>query len=969
MTPSPCLARVGSPASRRLPLSRGWFSRIRRASTVAALFAAVEGLHPQTASAAGLTWPQGQVLPSFSAPAAVLDLMDLTASEYRYEAEGSLIRHSTGRLDGNGWLAQVSIDAPGQFMAYGPYATNIPVGNNTAYFDLTIDNNTANSDVVVSVDVRNNVTGAILASRDITRTDFKRASSTERFELAFNNPVAGQGLEFRILWHGRAYIKADAVGAIAPVPDDEAALFTTLKGIVNRTQPRIFTYDGAVRGQDGRYGWLNALNLRYTDVADRWSLLTKYRNELAGIVIYDTAQPDTVNLATTIAGLKNGVVASPALAAKLTASPYNLPVLTDLRGAFTSKLQVYQHLYDYYWSQVTHQLIVGLSPSIKGFIRDYATAAKVAVVWLDPKIAAEDAILRKFLSAMPYGNGGIYMGWWPEEAAGIERVSEYGISTVASDFASNLTVLGGTPRTVNPKPIPNKLPLNNKIYVSLILSDGDNLQYVEHLFKKIWDSPNRGQVPLGWTISPAMLDAMPGVLNYLYATSTPNDNLISGPTGLGYTYPNYWGNQSYLDRYISLTHDYMNRSGLKIVTVWNKIDGATNTNVGNSFAAHAPSLLGLTAQNAGGGITVYNNAMPSQGLNATYCPTESSMISEINRHISGWNGTSPRFVSIQANPWEGNSYQSFINVVNNFKSNTNIVFVRPDTYFQLMREAYNLPVDPSTLVQIQEAENTSYATSPFSHTVGRASDNGWTANVSQDNEGLMLYGPYVTTFPAGPLSTTFKVKIDAVTGANDHVVTLDVRNATTSVVLTSFDVYRSHFKAANTYQDFSLAYQNTAGHSLEFRAHYKDKAAINIDKVTTTTRLGQYEAEGAVVGHHAGRVSGDGWQVSPSTEGAGHMVYGPYDGNVPVGTRKVTFRLKTDNNSLGAQVLATLDVRDDSTGTVLASTDLTAQQFTAANQYQDFSLAFSQTAPRRVLEYRIYFHGRAGLTADKILVH
>ncbi|SES96859.1 GxGYxYP domain-containing protein [Stigmatella erecta] len=945
------------------------FSWMRWAPAFAAVFAAAELLSPLPASAAGLSWPQGQVLPSFSAPAATMDLMDLTDTESRFEAEGSQLRHSTGRLDGNGWVAQVSIDAANQFLIYGPYTTQLPVGGNTAYFDLSIDNNTANSELVATVDVRNNVTGAVLATRDLLRTSFKRAATFERFELPFNNPVAGQGIEFRVFWYGRAYIKADAVGAIAPVPEDEAALFTTLKGIVNRTQPRIFTYDGAVRGQDGRYGWLNALGLRYTDIADRWSLVTKYRNELAGIVIYDPAVPDTLNLATTIAGLKKGVAASPALAARLTAAPYNFPVLMDLRGAFTSKLQVYQHLYDTYWSQVTHQLIVGLSPSIKGFLRDYATALPVAVVWLDPKIAAEDAMLRKFLSAMPYGNGGIYMGWWPEEAAGIERVSEYGISTLASDFASNLTVFGGTPRTVNLKPIPNKPPLGNKIYVSLILSDGDNLQYVEHLFKKLWDSSNRGQVPLGWTISPAMLDAMPGVLNYLHATSTPNDNLISGPTGLGYTYPNYWGNAAYLDRYVALTNDYMNRSGLTVLTVWNKIDGATNTNVGNSFAAHAPSLLGLTAQNAGGGITVYNNVLPSQGLNATYCPTEASMVSEINRAISGWTSTSPRFVSIQANPWEGNNYQSFVNVVNTFKSNTNIVFVRPDHYFQLMREHYNLAADPSTLVKIQEAENTSYATSPFSHAVGRSSDNGWTANVSQDNEGLMLYGPYVTAFPGGPLTTTFKMKIDAVSGNNDHVVTLDVRNATTGVVLTSFDVYRNQFKAAGVYQDFSLAYLNTAGHSLEFRALYKDKAAINIDKVTTTTRLGQYESEGAMQGHHAGRVSGDGWQASPSLEGPGHMIYGPYDGNVPVGTRRVTFRLKTDNNSLGAQVLATLDVRDDTSGAVLASMDLTAQQFTAANQYQDFTLTFPQTTPRRVLEYRIYFHARAALTADKILIH
>jgi hypothetical protein len=187
--------------------------------------------------------------------------------------------------------------------------------------------------------------------------------------------------------------------------------------------------------------------------------------------------------------------------------------------------------------------------------------------------------------------------------------------------------------------------------------------------------------------------------------------------------------------------------------------------------------------------------------------------------------------------------------------------------------------------------------------------------------------------------------------------------------LTSFDVYRNQFKAAGVYQDFSLSYENVAGHQLEFRADYKDRAAINIDKVTTTTRLGQYEAEGAWMAHHAGRSSGDGWQASSSLDAAGHMVYGPYDAQVPVGNRKVTFRVKTDNNSLGAQVVATVDVRDNSTGAVLASMDLTSQQFAAANRYQDFSLGFQQTVTNRVLEYRVHFPRTATITVDRITLN
>ncbi|RKP52912.1 hypothetical protein D7Z26_14255 [Cohnella endophytica] len=919
--------------------------------------------------AAAINWPSNQVLPSFSAPAATLDVMDVT-TEFKYQAEGTQVGHGTGRLDGNGWLVQTGIDAPLQHMVYGPYATNIPVGANTAFFDISIDNNTANNAVMVTVDVRDNTNGAILATRDITRQEWTGVYSFQRFELPFNNATAGHALEFRVYWWGGSYIKVDDVGTNPKILGDEAVLFTTLKGLVNKTQPRIYTYDDAVRGEDGKYNWLNSLGIGHTDVTDNYSLITKYKSEIGGIVIYDEAVPDTINLATTFASLNKGIVASPSLVTKLTSAPYSLPILKDFRGMFTTKVQVYQYLYNNYWSLVTHKILAGINPQIKGFLRDYATAVGTAAVWLNPAVPAEDTILRQFLTDMPHDGTGTYMGWWPDEGQGVTRTSEYGVTTIASDFASNLTVFGGTSRTVNVKPLANKPPLRNKIYVSLILSDGDNLQYLEHRFKTpwLWDSANRGTIPLGWTVSPAMLDAMPGVLNYLYNTATPNDNLIGGPTGVGYTYPNLWTNQSYLNNYVALSNDYANRSGLKVITVWNTIVGGINPNVGSSFAAYAPSLLGLTGMQAGGQITQYNNILPTQALNATYCYSQATVISEINGAIAGWSGTAPRFVSIQANPWDV-SYQMLVNAVNNFSGNSNIVFVTPDNYFQLMREYNNLPVDPSTVVKTYEAENTSYATSPFNHSVGRADGDAWSANVAQDAADFMLWGPYVTTLPAGQLTATFKMKIDSITGVNDNVVRLDVRDSTTGQDLAAFDVYRNQFKAANTYQDFSLNFTNVTGHQLEFRVGYKAKAKISVDKVTVTTSIGKYEAEGTVVGHATGRAVSDGWQANPTQDTAIHMSYGPYDANLPVGNRKVTFRLKVDNNTLNNLQVAAIDVWDATAGTTVVSQNILRQQFTAANQYQDFSLTFNNTTLNHQLEYRVYYNAVATITLDKITIN
>lgn len=919
-----------------------------------------------TVSAKGLTWPTGQVLPSFSSPAPKLDLIDVTSNK-KYEAEGTKFTHPTGRADGDGWLAQCGMDEVG-YMLDGIHLTDIPEGINTANFEMKVDNNTANDDIQVRCEVYDNTTGTILATKIVTRKEFTQASNYQNFPVTYNNTITGHQIDFKVYWYGRTYLKINDVYNDSKVRQEENVTFTTLKGLVNKTQPRIYSFNN---DEEGKYNWLNSLDLGYNDVSDNWSLITKYRKSISGIVIYDDKQMDTMNLATTIASFKGGIVAPPSLVAKLTSAPYNLPIINDLRGQFTDKLSVYQYMYTNYWSKVTHKVLMGLNPqTFFGNVRDYAAAVGTATIWLDPKVAAEKTLLDKFLSGMPAGSG-IYMGWWPDEGVGVTEASIYGVSTCASDWSENLTVFGGTSRTVNVKPIPNKPALDNKIYVSMILSDGDNLQYMEHKFKTLWDSSKRGQVPIGWTVSPVMLDAMPGVLNYIYKTATKNDCLVSGPSGVGYTYPNYWTNQSYLDSFVKLSDNYMNRAGLKVATIWNTILGGINDNVGNSFAKNAPSLLGLTSMNAGGQVSVYNNILPAQRLNATYCYSEATMKMEIGNAIAGWDGTSPRFVSIQEEPWDV-TYDNFVNVVDSFKGNSNVVFVRPDNYFELIRENSNLPVDPSTVLKTWEAENQSYAASPFTHDVGRIDGDSWSANQLQDNAGFMIKGPNETKLPDGSLSATFKIQVDNNTTNNDVVATIDVKDNTNGKILVTRDITRQQFSGANTWQDFSLAFTNPkGGHKLEFRVNYKKVCKVSVDKITITTNIRKYEAEGTVLAHDVGRVDGSAWSANTVQDKEGFMVKGLYE-KLPVGDKKVTFAMKVDKdikNIKCNQNIATIDVRDSITGLTVASKTITGKEFTKANNYQNFSLSFNNAVYNHPLEYRVYYYKVSKLSVDKITVN
>lgn len=141
---------------------------------------------------------------------------------------------------------------------------------------------------------------------------------------------------------------------------DEKLLFTTLQGNVNREKPRIYMIENDY--EEGNFTWLNDWKIPYSIRENPWELLLKYKDELSGMIVYDPEVKDSINVATTMAGLEQGVVASPELAEKLTKPPYNLKIIEDLRGQFDDGLDAYKWQYENLWPRTTKRMLVGLNP-------------------------------------------------------------------------------------------------------------------------------------------------------------------------------------------------------------------------------------------------------------------------------------------------------------------------------------------------------------------------------------------------------------------------------------------------------------------------------------------------------------------------------------------------------------------------------------------------------------------------------
>lgn len=149
------------------------------------------------------------------------------AWQWAWEAEDDLY-HQIGRANpfGDGWSADVSADNSG-YMVYGPYSTAIAAGDNTASFELLVDNNTANNALVVTVDVYDATAQQQLASRQITRREFGAAWTYQVFNLDYTQ-TAGHSTELRTFWHDQSFVAEGTVAVSqgqAPFVDNRIASF------------------------------------------------------------------------------------------------------------------------------------------------------------------------------------------------------------------------------------------------------------------------------------------------------------------------------------------------------------------------------------------------------------------------------------------------------------------------------------------------------------------------------------------------------------------------------------------------------------------------------------------------------------------------------------------------------------------------------------------------------------------------
>ncbi|HEX6478839.1 MAG TPA: GxGYxYP domain-containing protein [Ktedonobacteraceae bacterium] len=369
---------------------------------------------------------------------------------------------------------------------------------------------------------------------------------------------------------------------------------TMLAGLINRPRSKIYLVS-----RDDDLFWLNEAlasiphtlsPARGNDILD--TLLKTYRDSIQGLIIYNPNFIDSINIAMMMAGQHDGMVVSPDQAEQLQQSSYKLPVLADLRNYhWKSRVQAYNWALSNLRRDASSQVVAGFNPTIVGALQSYLVATRAFVYWLHPLnflpdftqgLLSERSLMKRIFRS--FEPGAVHLGWFISEPFGVRLTSDAGLPVFASDFSNNLEVWTsiqnnkhGETSTPDSRQIPvsqtnqANTPLNERqngpgAYVSFTMSEGDNIQYIQHRMVQLWNDPARGSIPLGWTISPVLGQAIPPMAAYYRRTATTNDEFLAGPSGAGYMYPSRWPKE-HLPAYLQLTGRLMQNMNLSILQV------------------------------------------------------------------------------------------------------------------------------------------------------------------------------------------------------------------------------------------------------------------------------------------------------------------------------------------------------------------------------------------------------------------
>jgi len=370
--------------------------------------------------------------------------------------------------------------------------------------------------------------------------------------------------------------------------DDQATrvALACLEGLVNVHKPRLYLIYSY---HDER--WLDWYRERgyvgeVEHLADADAVVERFRASMRGAVLVDER---FLNAGTMLASVRRAMVCTPEQARR-----WDLPVIADLRGRWSSDADAYRWAFDTLWPRMTHDVVCSKHPLGSPQELDYLVGHRIFTFFIsgtvdgadaDADPAAETGFAETlFAAATPQAP---VLGWWGwgDPAAGIGEywgmtlASRYAHTTVGTEFMTNMSFHSGipAPRSLRQAQI-DRLPRpaldRSKVYVAIsVLDSGNDPWYWLDRQRDVWEMPGRGRTPAGWIMGPLLADLAPGIAEWYYRNLTGRDELICALSGLGYmNVPDYGAafddRGAVLEEYLRLTDAYVRRMDLRTLQTY-----------------------------------------------------------------------------------------------------------------------------------------------------------------------------------------------------------------------------------------------------------------------------------------------------------------------------------------------------------------------------------------------------------------
>jgi len=390
------------------------------------------------------------------------------------------------------------------------------------------------------------------------------------------------------------------------IPESMRITCVTLQGLVNRKKPKLYLlWSRWSSGAHANYRpeselhWLQVYKREYGlsfklispsdsissvrtfsefDRAQACALdvISKFASEVDGYIIYDPQLRDTINVATTMAGIENAIVTSPVHIETL--NGFGLREIEDLRGRWENKIDAYRWAFNNLWQKCNHKLLASMEvaaphlPFNCHHVRDYLVAHKVFTYDLsnNPRDKEEVALIDEIQSAAEPLS--VVLGWRTSKDSPtyyVARNAMHGHTTLCClsspnlSFHSHIKAKTKVFKQKHKHIDPSQVTVEPKVYVTFLLSDGDAMHMMLSFQNDRWNDPNRGKALFAWGIEPLTLDFAPAVLEYYYKTLTENDYLVAA-LGLGYTYVGKMPKEI-VGNYYDLLKNYMDKLDLKVL--------------------------------------------------------------------------------------------------------------------------------------------------------------------------------------------------------------------------------------------------------------------------------------------------------------------------------------------------------------------------------------------------------------------